>query len=208
MNRSQSDSLPTAEATPQTAVVVVIDRSGSMEPLRGVVVEGANQVLADLDPADRVTFVQFDSEEPYDLIIDALPAAEVLPIAYERYEPRGGTPLYDAVGEALTRTAGWAEQSRVLTGVDPNVVFTIISDGYENASSRFSGPQVARLLEHYQEHGWTVAYIGLGNDAFAEAQRLGVRAENVSSNAYSDEGTLAAFNLVTTNTEQARRRRR
>ena len=101
-------------AAPPTIVTVVFDRSGSMEQLRGPVVEGLNQLLAGLDADTRVTIVQFDSEDPFEVLVDAIPAPEVVPIEYGRYEPRGTTPLFDAVGRAIVRAAGQAEATRVL----------------------------------------------------------------------------------------------
>lgn len=183
--------------TPPTAVVLVIDRSGSMTPLREMVVAGANQTLAELAPTDRVTLVQFDGTNPFDILVDDVAAADVEPITYERYEPRGNTPLFDAVGDAVTRTDAWATSTQHESGVAPKVVLTIISDGEENASTRWSGTDVARLLAAHQEAGWTIAYIGLGNDAFREAAAIGVNPEFVTALPFSADGVRGAFLRVT-----------
>ena len=49
-----------------------------------------------------VTVVQFDDQDPHDVVVDARPIADVRSIA-GRFEPRGCTPLYDAVGLLLDR---------------------------------------------------------------------------------------------------------
>ncbi|MFO1536486.1 MAG: VWA domain-containing protein, partial [Actinomycetota bacterium] len=179
-------------------VAAILDRSGSMEHLRGAVVEGVNVLLGDLDPADRVTIVQFDSEAPYDVIVDGIPAAEVAPITTDQYAPRGGTPLYDAVGTAIARTAGKVREAEILTGVTPKVVLAILTDGYENASREYSAVQVRRLIEQCQADGWTVTYvgIGLGDEAYTEAAALGVEARSTLSVTADRSGTLAAMDHV------------
>jgi Mg-chelatase subunit ChlD len=190
----------------QTAVVVVIDRSGSMEQLRGFVVEGANQLLAGLDATDRVTIVQFDGEDPYELIVDAVPAAEVTPLTYEQYRPRGSTPLFDAVGEAVTRTATWADLTRAATGIAPKVLLSIITDGYENASTRWSAAAVAEMVAKYQELGWIVTYTGLGIDATRDGHRLGVSARTTRSRGRGRVQTVQAFRTLSLDADLARGR--
>lgn len=179
----------------RTRLTVVIDRSGSMEGLRGFVVEGVNQLLADLDPDTVVTLVQFDDVDPFEVLVDGVPAAEVTPITVADFEPRGGTPLFDAVGRAVGRLAGACETDRVL-GDSTRAVLAIVSDGYENASREFTADQVRTLLEHQQEQGWTVQYIGLGNDAFSEAAAIGLAGDAVMSADYSQQGTSLAFSRI------------
>ena len=199
----------TASKNP-TTVVVVIDRSGSMEPLRGFVVEGVNALLAQLDPTDRVTLVQFDGQDPYEVLVENRPAGTVDPIKLKHYKPRASTPLFDAVGEAITRTTEQLERARVrgtrVDEDDPGVMLAIVSDGYENASCRFSGSDVRRMIDHRQRNGWRVTFVGLGIDAFAEARRLGVRQAYVSSHSHDGAGTLAAFSDMVEVAGETRRR--
>jgi len=182
-----------SQPTDTTAIVVVIDRSGSMEPMRETVVAGANRVLEGLAPTDRVTFVQFDDGNPYDVIVDGVPASEVQRLSYVDYEPRGTTPLFDAVGEAITRTARWCDDIEAEQGAQPRVVLTIISDGAENSSTQWTGAQVRELLEGHQARGWTIAYVGLGNDAFTAAAELGVQHEFVTALPFDARGVSQAF---------------
>jgi len=84
----------------------------------------------------------------------------------------------------------------VLTGNSARVVLAIISDGAENASTRYSADDVRRLIERHQEEGWTVQFLGLGIDAFAEGARLGVRGDHTLSSAHSRAGTAANFRAI------------
>ncbi len=73
---------------------VLLDRSGSMSAMAEQVVGGFNRLLADqqADGADaRVTLVQFDSADPHEVLADALPIAEVVPLPYGA-SSRGAPP--------------------------------------------------------------------------------------------------------------------
>jgi hypothetical protein len=201
---------PTADRAPVTLLTLLIDRSGSMEPLRGAVVEGANELLRGLEPRDRVTIVQFDTQAPYEVIVDGLPAAEIPPLEYAQYQPRGGTPLLDAVGRAIAATTGRAREVEVLTGVRPTVVLGIVTDGYENSSVEYTAEQIRRLIGQSREDGWTVTYagIGMGDAAFAEAARLGIDRAQSSSVPSSRAGTHTAFAALCVSIGDARDERR
>lgn len=55
---------------------VAIDRSSSMGHLKTTVIEEINRLVATIeadDPDATVTLVTFDSEEPFDVVLDRLP---------------------------------------------------------------------------------------------------------------------------------------
>lgn len=203
---------PSPDPTPDptqlvtTHVVTVVDASGSMTPLREFVVDGVNQLLADLDPGVRVTIIQFDTTNPQVVVVDEVPAGEVEPLTIEDYVPGSSTPLYDAVGIAVRNAVGQASQYEVLTGERAGVVFAIISDGCENASTRFTADQVRKLLGRQQEEGWDVRFIGLGVDAFAEGAYIGISRDNTLSVGRSFADTLDAFQAVSNATTRRPRR--
>ena len=68
---------------PIVHLFVLLDRSGSMAAMAEQVVAGFNQLLVDqqADGHDaRMTLVQFDSEDPLEVVADAIPIAEVVPL--------------------------------------------------------------------------------------------------------------------------------
>ena len=86
-------------------IYFVLDRSGSMESMTNDVVGGFNGFLTEQqsDGSDALmTLIQFDSNDPHEVLSDAVPIAEVRPLTRQSFVPRGGTPLYDAMGHAIT----------------------------------------------------------------------------------------------------------
>ncbi len=85
-----------------THITLVLDRSGSMESMRGDAIGGFNTFLKDQQAAPGIaslTLVQFDDryEKPYEFA----PLPSVEPLTEKTFVPRGSTALLDAVGQAI-----------------------------------------------------------------------------------------------------------
>lgn len=152
-------------------VALVVDRSGSMEFLVSDVVDNVNAVLDSLDPADRVSILFF--EDPYGVIryVENQPARSVAKLKYRDYFPMGGTPLYDAVGVAISEvvvpTLGAARESEF-------GLVIILSDGEENASVRYSLSQARSAVVAALKKKIEIRFYGMGPAAAAEARALGI----------------------------------
>ncbi len=175
-------------------VQIVLDRSGSMEPIAAATIDGLNGFLAKQRKvlgSLRLSLADFDSQEPFRIVADAIPIAEMLDLTEADFQPRGGTPLYDAIGLAIercdARSGEWPDEDQVLV---------IITDGEENASTDFDGPKVAALLEARQEAGWTVLYLGANQDAFSTGGSLNMRAGNVRNFIADERGMASAMDLA------------
>ncbi len=158
-------------------ISVVLDRSGSMSAIADDIVGGFNEFLAQqrrLDGMARVTLVQFDSDDPFELLIDAVDLSRISTLRRRDYQPRGMTPLYDAIGRMIGRidagTARRADQG--LLAEDQVVV--IVTDGLENASREHTRASVMDLIERRRAQGWVFAFLGANQDAYAEGGAIGV----------------------------------
>ena len=114
----------------------------------------------------------------------ATPIDEVKEITKEDYIACGCTALYDAMGEMIS------ELKRKVT-LEDRVLVTVITDGYENASIHWNGPQIKSLVEELRHEGWTFTYIGANQDVEAVAGSMGIR--NTLSFDTTDEGTKEMF---------------
>ena len=77
------------------------------------------------------------------------------------------------------------------------VLFVIMTDGLENASTRWTYAQLQRLIEQEKEgHGWEFLFLGANMDAVKEASRLGIAPERTASFINDSEGIEINFRCV------------
>ena len=178
-------------------VSVVLDRSGSMSSIADDVVGGYNEFLAkqrrEAGEA-RVTLVQFDSDDPFEVLVDGVDLKKVQDLDRSRYEPRSTTPLFDAVGRMIARIdAGIARRKADDLPAEDQVV-VIITDGLENASREYDRATVFALVDQRaQEQDWTFVFLGANQNAYEEGAKVGVAAGNTADWDASAAGTKDMF---------------
>jgi hypothetical protein len=175
-----------------TDITVVLDRSGSMEACRNEAENGLNHFIQ--EQAKRpgqalLSLVQFDTE--YELVHKGVPIGSVPKCVVV---PRGMTALLDSVGRAIHETGD--RLSKMPEADRPGlVVFVIITDGLENSSHEFTSAQVKQLIEQQESvYNWQFTFLGANQDAFAEADKIGIRAEAVAC--YSADAPDVAFAMA------------
>lgn len=155
-----------------THIVLLIDRSGSMQPIK-VDMEGALKAFLEdqkkLDGDCTLTVAQFD--DTLDFIANLKPLAEIEEL---KIEPRGMTALIDSmcslINKAGEELAALDEDSR-----PDRVLFITITDGQENASREFTNAQLSEKIKHQEEnYKWNFTYLGANQDSFSTAQQLGI----------------------------------
>jgi hypothetical protein len=161
----------------RTHVVLVLDETGSMQPVRdetvGALKEWLGGLKADLPRQTPVTFVRFNSAA-IKRAIDGHPLEVVSATEFDDYAPNHMTPLLDAVGQTILET----EQR--ITG-DDGVIFTVMTDGQENASREFSVAQIRELVEKHRKAGWKFMFLGADIDAYATGAQYGFAAADTVS---------------------------
>jgi hypothetical protein len=180
-----------------SALAVVLDRSGSMESIREATIEGFNEFLAGQQavPGEAtLTLVQFDNE--YEVRHQAAPLADVPPLTGETYVPRGSTALLDAIGRTINslgaRLAKMPECDR-----PARVLFTIVTDGLENASQEFTRSQVFDMITHQREtYGWEFMFLAANQDAIATGRQYGIDPGLAASYAASDVSARKMFRMA------------
>lgn len=172
-------------------VHVVLDRSGSMGSCHSSTISALNEYLGSLRETNaRVSVHLFDSQwSGLDLLTvrSDIPSSEVRHITHAEYQPRGSTPLYDAIGTVVNRIQ-----------TSDRVALVIVTDGYENASKEFNRDGVASLIRDRQERGWMVIYLGANQDAWAVGSQLGMSAANTMS--YSTQNMGGTFGAAARST--------
>lgn len=154
--------------------LIILDESGSMQSIKAQAITGLNETLQTIKSAQEkyenqshyVTLVSFNSQK-VNTIYDCCPIHEVHEICSNDYLPNACTPLYDAMGISLTKL-----KSEVMD--EDNILVTIITDGYENASREYSGKAIVQLVEELKAKGWIFAYIGANQDVEKVASSMGI----------------------------------
>ncbi len=182
-----------------THILILLDRSGSMEHIADDVIGGFNRFLADQQaagPDARITLVQFDTQDPQEVVLRGVPILEAEPLSRAVFKPRGGTPLYDATALLIER-ARLAAEVRAEQGLPPEqVLFVSITDGEENQSRHHTLPQVRAMIKECEAQGWVFAFLSAGLDAYGEADRLGVARANTRAYLADSDGVNGMFGVL------------
>lgn len=176
-----------------TELVFVIDKSGSMAGLESDTVGGYNSLLKSNREGEGealVSTVLFDNDAR--VLHDRVPIEQVRPLSERDYVPGGCTALLDAVGGAI-RYHECVQKILPESLCPERTLVCIATDGYENASKKYTYPQVKRMIDAARERGWEFLFLGANIDAAAEAGKLGIDAECAVEFAASPMGCAAAF---------------
>ena len=165
--------------TQQTVVAFVLDESYSMMRVARDTVDGFNDYMATLkkDPSQTIlhlmTFNSVNVGVPYDFE----DLSEVSDLDILDYRPNGNTPLLDAVGSTIKETEKFIEVSNL---DDPQVLVTIMTDGWENASRTYTHESITQMISEKESLGWEFTYLGASVSSWSEASRLGIKRKNFS----------------------------
>ena len=156
--------------------LIILDESGSMEPIKTTIIQGFNELVQTIQGIEKqfpeqehfISFVSFNGLGQKLLhFID--PASKLKHIDDKTYKPDASTPLFDAMGFSINKLKqSLQEQS------DYNVLVTILTDGEENASKEFSGNDIKKLVEELKQNRWTFTYIGTDHDVEKIAASLSI----------------------------------
>lgn len=185
-----------------TAILMILDRSGSMAPLTDDTVGGFNHFIQEQRwlPGDAVvTLVLFNHD--YEIVYNAKPIQQVEPLTAHAYSPGGNTALLDAIGR------GVYDLGRKLADMDEadrpgKVIVVIMTDGQENASKEYRRDKIREIVkEQRDKYSWTFLFLGANIDAFAEAGGMGIdksRSMNFQPSAAGVRRTMSAISASVT----------
>lgn len=149
-----------------------------------------------------LTLVQFDTEST-DVVHESMPILEVPDLNHQTFQPRGGTPLLDALGQTIDSTG------RALAAIPeanrPNkVVFVVITDGQENSSHQHTKASVKQKIDHQSDqYNWQFVFLGANQNAFDEAGAVGIAMPNAAN--FAPARMQVAFAATAANVASYRR---
>lgn len=173
--------------------LVILDRSGSMTPLREVAINGYNETLDvvraaqqqhGLEQQNLVTLVLFNHNITN--VFDCDTIQSVPNLLWDNYIPEGATAMLDAIGLSLTKL-----QNKLDSLENATAVVTIISDGEENYSSKYNLKQVTKLIDSLKDQG--VMFVFMGTNQNVENTASSLHIDDYKAFAYTTEGMKDAW---------------
>ena len=184
-----------------TRVLVILDRSGSMDSIRGEVERGLRQVAVDQSKmlgTCEFDVVSFSDDRTYDS--RAVPAKDFS----VRIIPGGQTAMYDAivwgVGKFKEAIGALPDSSR------PQYVQVIVAtDGQEN-NSKFADAVLVRdtIQFHTDNYGWDFTFLGSNQDAVLAGALLGFEGKKSMTFASTSKGVAGASSALSDYIAQTR----
>jgi len=164
-----------------TRIVVILDRSGSMQSCCESTVAGFNDFVREQKKQSgtaTLKLVQFDDQ--YEVVFDES-IQNVPELTQATFVPRGSTALLDAQGKTIAILQ--EELAKLSSSKRPaKVIVVTMTDGMENASKEYKKQQVADLIQKYTDQNkWQFIYIGANQDAVKVAESMNIPLRNTMS---------------------------
>ena len=158
---------------------LILDRSGSMSTIWNEITSAVNKNL-ERKSADSLCSLQLFDTNCFEYLFKY--ESEPQYLNKNNFNPRGGTPLRDAIMTGVETLVKDFGDYLYQDGVE--VEFVIFTDGQENESRLWTSKDVARAINHFEsEYGWKFTFIGQGSasDVQNYAREYGIKSENTVS---------------------------
>ena len=173
--------------------LIIIDESGSMCSIKKEAIDSVNETIQTIRSAQKkhegqehfVSLVTFNDDVK--TVYDCVNVDDVKELDADTYRPDCCTALYDAMGVSLNAL-------RRNVADNDNVLVTIVTDGYENASREYNGKSIKALVDELKAKGWVFAYIGANQDVEKVAASMSI--SNKMCFDTTSEGTIAMGKAV------------
>jgi hypothetical protein len=159
---------------------ILLDRTGSMSGIWDEALGSVNAYAKSVGEADEgeidgkdiktaVTLAVFDYQESlqFDVLRKQVPAEKWTNVTNDEANPRGMTPLFDAIGRVISL----AEADK-----PEKAVIVIMTDGYENSSKEITRDGAKAALDRAKANGWEVVFLGAEFASFGDADAVGMSA--------------------------------
>lgn len=179
-----------------TELVFILDKSGSMHGLEADTIGGFNSMIDEqkkIEGEALVTTVLFSNRS--EMIHDRVSLSKIAPMTANDYQVGGCTALLDAIGEQIEHIESIHKYARE-EDVPGKTMFIITTDGMENASVKFNGRQIKKMIEQKKEDGWEFLFLAANIDAAETAETMGISRECAVQYEATSEGSRAMYENV------------
>ncbi len=184
-----------------TEVIFIIDKSGSMRPLKEDTIGGYNSFVEKQKEGKGECYLStilFSTDQKK--IIDHESIEKAKAMTGEDYQTSGNTALLDALGNSINEMSEYLKAKKDKR----KIIFVIITDGMENASKEYDLSNVRQMIEEKQKEDWEFIYLASNLDAFAEAKNMGICPKHVANYRHSGESVTICYEGISKAVRQMR----
>ena len=190
-----------------THICIVLDASGSMSSIEDDTKGSFNSFIkAQREAGGKTVFDLYQFSDEVKRLVEHVDLATFRDDLMASYNCSGCTALNDAVCIAIDtlgqELAAMKEEDR-----PENVLMVIITDGFENASRKFTSKDVKDRIKHQTEkYNWEFQYLAANQDAFASGANLGIAQDNCVNFSASAAGMVQVCASMCDRATQVRNR--
>ncbi len=190
-----------------THICIVLDASGSMSSIEDDTKGSFNSFIkAQREAGGKTVFDLYQFSDEVKRLVEHVDLATFKDDLMASYNCSGCTALNDAVCIAIDtlgqELAAMKEEDR-----PENVLMVIITDGFENASRKFTSKDVKDRIKHQTEkYNWEFQYLAANQDAFASGADLGIAQDNCVNFSASAAGMVQVCASMCDRATQVRNR--
>lgn len=179
-------------------IVCIIDKSGSMSSIAKEAINGFNTFLKDqqnvVDYKVKMSVCLFDTK--FYKLQDNVNVKKIPQMDNTIYKTGGCTALLDSLGmemeNYLDRRAETPKNKR-----SDKTLFVIITDGQENSSHYFYKELIKNMIEEFREEfGVEFIFMAANQDAFLEAENIGISRSNAFNFDATADGITVAYSKI------------
>lgn len=154
---------------------ILLDRTGSMSGIWDEALTSVNTYAKEVSTAEAgetddlktsVTLAVFDAQDglQFDVLRNSIGKGQWTDVTNDEANPRGMTPLFDAIGQIVSLAEKDAPEKAVIV---------VMTDGRENSSRELTKEGAKAALDRVRAKGWEVVFLGAEFAAFDDAESLG-----------------------------------
>lgn len=136
---------------------LILDQSGSMQDIKNVTISSFNEQIDSIrnllennpESEVKITFCVFN--QYIDLRFVAADIDKIVKLDHANYKPNSNTALYDAMGITMLRL-------QETVAPEDKIFMAVFTDGLENASTHYSGPDISQRMEVARSQGWNIRF--------------------------------------------------
>ena len=186
----------------KATIYVLLDRSGSMCSIEKDTVVGLNKFIQEQkkEPGKAsLRIVTFDSHDGLclEVLRNEKDIRDTKKIRQEEFEPRGMTPLLDAMAKTMKEARAAQKKN------DRKVIFVVVTDGKENASRKTT---YAKRIQKRKKDDWEFLFLSSDLEAVQQATKdMGI--DRRMAAAYAPQRTRETYEAMSQNVGRIRQGR-